>query len=245
MLRPMLEHIDVAMTPSEAQALDPAQAYVVIDALRATTTIAALFSRRLRRLRVVSTLDAARSLRASGATLLGETGGLRPEGFDYGNSPDEAVALDWAGREAVLVTSNGTKAICAVAGMGAVAAGSLVNLSAMAEWASAYERLTVVCAGEAGARTFALEDFAVAACLVAELRQTAPECSIGDGARVALELTDPGRFIGLALHAEVTRKLGFERDLAFAMTQDRAPALPIVVEHGDGWAVLEDRLAKN
>lgn len=243
MLRPMLEHIDVAMTPNEAQALEPAQAYVVIDALRATTTIAALFSRRLRRLRVVSTLDAARSFRASGATLLGETGGLRPEGFDYGNSPAEAAALDWTGREAVLVTSNGTKAICAVAGMGAVAAGSLVNLSALADWAGDYERLMVVCAGEAGARTFALEDFAVAACLVAALRQTAPEAALGDGALVALELAEPRRFIGLAGHAEVTRRLGFASDLAFATTQDRAPALPIVVEHGDGWAMLEDRLA--
>ncbi|MBK6561805.1 hypothetical protein [Candidatus Amarobacter glycogenicus] len=49
----MVEQIDIAMTPAEAEAKEPGATYIVVDAVRATTTIAALFHRGLRRLRVV------------------------------------------------------------------------------------------------------------------------------------------------------------------------------------------------
>lgn len=236
--------IDIAMGPFEARDFGRADAYVVIDALRATTTIATMFARGLARLRTVTTLDAAFAARADPEILLfGEVKGLRPDGFDYGNSPVETGALDLAGREAVLMTSNGTKALCTVAGLGPTVAGSLVNLTSVVDWASEAERAVLVCAGNRGARGFSLEDFAVAACIVQELVGRSSSAVLGDAARLALALESPAGMIHRCEHAEVTRALGFADDIAFASTRDREPSLPMVVDHGTEWAILQNLAA--
>lgn len=239
----MLERIDIAMTPAEALLLPPADCYLVIDALRATTTIATLFARGLARLTAVSTLDAGRALRRPGVLLFGEQGGLRPEGFDYGNSPVEAAALDLEGIEAVLVTSNGTVALCAVASLGVTVAASLANLSAVSAFALGHASVVVVCAGNAGATRFSLEDFATAAAIVQALRAAAPEAVLGDGALLGMDLADPARFLAASTHSYILRGLGLNADIEFAMRAGTSPSVPVVTSFGDGWVVLEDRNA--
>src|SRR5688572_14582039 len=104
--------VDVAVLPSEASAIE-ADCYVVVDLLRATTTIAALFDARLRDLVVTGDIETAREVaRRDGRLLFGEVGGLPPEGFDFGNSPLEVMAADLAGKDGVLFTTNGTLALC-------------------------------------------------------------------------------------------------------------------------------------
>src|SRR5688572_26821218 len=120
----MLKRIDVAVLPAEALSIT-ADAYVVVDVLRASTTIAALFGRGLSDLVVVDDIEAARQLAARESRLLfGEVGGLRPDGFDYGNSPVEAQAAAVADRGAVLFTTNGTPALCSLGDRAAVYAGA-------------------------------------------------------------------------------------------------------------------------
>ncbi len=241
----MVSRIDIAMVPGEAALLPRADAYIVIDTLRATTTIATLFARGLRRLRVVTDLEAAFAAKAdSGALLFGEVGGLPPEGFDYGNSPVEAETLGVEGREAVLMTSNGTKALCAVASLGPTVAASLVNVSEVIKWATESERVAIVCAGNHGALQFSLEDFAVAAAITRGLVERSGDVTLGDAARLAMAPGEPEQLIRVAEHAEVVRKLGLARDVDFAVTRDRAPSLPAVVEFGDGWAVLENAIPR-
>lgn len=242
MLWRMVSRLDIAMTPAEAAVLPAADAYVVIDAVRATTTMAVLFHRGLARMRVVESPEAALLARKEAHVLLmGEVGGLRPEGFDLGNSPAEASTVHAIGREAILSTSNGTRAICAVAGLGPTFAGAFVNLSTVVDKVSASERVTFVCAGNALARMFSLEDFAVAAAYVDELRQRFPKAVCGDGALLGVELRDPVAAVLSSEHAEVVRSLGFGADLSLVCQRDAAPSAPFVVESGDGWAVLEPR----
>ncbi len=237
----MNRRLDIAVTPAEALLMPAADCYVVVDALRATTTIAAMFHGGLARLRVVADLDSGLREKGPGTLLFGEKGGLRPPGFDYGNSPAEAASLDLEGREATLVTSNGTVALCAVAGRGATVAGSLVNLSAVAAFCARMESVMVVCSGNGGARRFSLEDFAVAAALVRQLFATAPDAAPGDAAMLAFRIAAPERLIAVSEHAAVTRDLGFAADIEFATQRDIAPSVPVVVSHGDGWAMLENR----
>jgi 2-phosphosulfolactate phosphatase len=239
----VLERIDIAMTPAEALLLPVAGCYVVIDALRATTTIAALFHDGLKTLRVLADVDAAREYRSQPGTLLfGEEGGLRPEGFDYGNSPAEAAAVDVDGRDAVLVTSNGTVALCAVANRGVTVAGSLANLSAVARFASRHARVMVVCAGNGGARRFSLEDFAVAAAFVRQLSNGAPSVELGDAALLGSRVAAAEELMRASEHAGVTRRLGFAADVEYAVQRDIAPCVPMVDSFGDGWAVLKNRV---
>ena len=105
-----------------------ADAFLVIDVLRATTTIATLFARGLADLLVFDSIEAARKrARAEGRILLGEVGGLPPKDFDYGNSPAEAATLELKGQGAALFTTNGTRALCASAGRGEVVAASFAE----------------------------------------------------------------------------------------------------------------------
>ncbi|MCK9518998.1 MAG: 2-phosphosulfolactate phosphatase [Dehalococcoidia bacterium] len=244
MLGGMVERIDVAMVPAEALAIG-ADAYLVVDQLRATTTIATLFEAGLRRLTVVDDIVAARERAAeTGALLFGEVGGLAPDGFDYGNSPVEARDAAVADREAVLFTSNGTRALCALGGRGEVVAAALANISASCRSVVAAKRVAVVCAGTELGTRFTLEDYAAAGALVATLRRQSPEAELGDAATLAFELAERGdvdRLVRAAAHALATEALGFGPDIDFAMQCDTSRAVPRVVACGSGWAALEDR----
>ncbi|HEU5370588.1 MAG TPA: 2-phosphosulfolactate phosphatase [Ktedonobacterales bacterium] len=132
---------DVLLTPTELGGelrIRPTDVAVVIDVIRATTTLAVLFDRGCARVLVAGDIPAARTFAAGhpGAYLLaGEVGGLRPPGFDFGNSPVELAAADLSGREVIFCTTNGTRALHACAGAGAILAGSLRNAQAVCQTA--------------------------------------------------------------------------------------------------------------
>ena len=251
----MTRRIELALLPAEASAME-ADAFLVIDVLRASTTIATLFARGLADLLALDRLEAARErARMEGRILFGEVGGLPPEGFDHGNSPAEAAALALDRRRGALFTTNGTRALCGVAGRGAVATAAFANAATAARWAAGFERVALVCAGEAGGERFALEDFAAAARLVQLLARASPGVELGDAAGLAAEATGyedwiaPGlpqragrsaRLVAGAAHAHALKALGLDADIAFAAREDTSGALPLVVEHGAGWVLLRD-----
>jgi 2-phosphosulfolactate phosphatase len=218
-----------------------ADCYIVVDTLRATTTIATLFSLGVNELWVASSIEAARGLAAEhDALLLGEVGGLPPQGFAFGNSPTELSAASLPSR-AVLFTTNGTGALCALASSGRPTfAGALVNASAIARTAQTYQHVAMVCAGESGGKSFALEDYAVAAVLAGKLREFRPDGTLNDAALLALELDAAAapRLIAAAHHAEALRRLGLEADIAFASKTDTVTTVPMVTACGDDWALL-------
>jgi phosphosulfolactate phosphohydrolase-like enzyme len=161
-----------------------------------------------------------------------------------------------AGREAVLFTTNGTRAFCAVAGRGAVYSGALANLSSLAAAVVVHDSVVVVCAGNAGGRRFALEDFATAAQVVHAILALSPGSETGDAAGTALETWGyenwiaPGlpqqtdrsaRALRSSSHGRRTAELGFAADIQFASRRDTSAAVPVVVAFGEGWARLEDR----
>ena len=251
----MTKRLDVALLPSEAAAME-ADAFLVIDVLRATTTIATLFEGGIADLLVVDTIDAARGRAgAEGRVLFGEVGGLPPEGFDYGNSPAEAATVELRGRGVALFTTNGTGALCGVAGRGEAGSAAFANAGAAARWAAGYERVALVCAGNSGGKRFALEDFAAAARLVQLIARESPGLELGDAAGMAAEASRyedwiaPGlpqrtdrsaRLVAGAHHARGLKALGLDADIAFAAREDTSQAVPLVVDHGEGWALLRD-----
>jgi 2-phosphosulfolactate phosphatase len=246
--------LELAVLPAEAARMD-ADCFVVIDLLRATTTIATLFEAGLRDLVVVDDIEAARTrAEEEGRLLFGEVGGLRPDGFDYGNSPVEAGEADVNGRGAVLFTTNGTRAICGVAGKGVTVAGSLANLSAVVECARGFARVAIVCAGTEGGERFAVEDFAAAGTIAHALAKASPGLDVGDACGIAMSVTGyedwiasglpqrtgpSARLIAGGVHGRKLVELGLGGDIRFAAQVDTAHVVPQVVDHGRGWARLE------
>ena len=138
--------VDVALAPSLlpiAVATRRRTICIVVDVIRATTTLCVQFERGCRRVYVAGGIERARSAArelAHEATasarpaplLAGEVRSVAPPGFDHGNSPAEFGGLDLTGREVVFATTNGTRALHACAGSAATLAGSLRNATAVA-----------------------------------------------------------------------------------------------------------------
>ena len=106
---------------------------LLIDVLRASSSIVTLFARGAEEVVVAGSTAAARRIAAAepGRYLLcGEVFGLAPPGFDYGNSPSEFAELDMRGRRIILSTTNGTKALRRLAASPVVIVGALLNATA-------------------------------------------------------------------------------------------------------------------
>lgn len=131
--------IDVALTPDQ---LDSAEqrthtTCIVVDVIRATSTLCVLFERGCQSVLVAPSVAAARAARTDLAAsnvdvlLAGEVDGQPPPGFDYGNSPAEFARHHFHGRDIIFATTNGTRAILACAGSLAILTGALRNASAV------------------------------------------------------------------------------------------------------------------
>lgn len=142
--------VDVALMPDLVPAASAASAarrrtiYIVVDVIRATTTLCVQFERGCQRVLVAGSIAAARTAadlaqrgeHGAGLLLAGEVGGVAPSGFDYGNSPAEFGGLDLAGQTIIFATTNGTRALHASAGGAHVLIGSLRNRSAVTRLAA-------------------------------------------------------------------------------------------------------------
>jgi 2-phosphosulfolactate phosphatase len=170
--------VHVAFTPAEAERVPTA---VVVDVLRATSTIAQALAAGYRRVLCCAEVEEARALREriGEGVLAGERRAAAIEGFDLGNSPREFVTP--RGETLILTTTNGTRAIVtAAAHADTVFVGSLLNLESVV--AAAAERGTdveVVCAGVEG--RFTLDDAYCAGRIVERLdgeRSDAAEAAV-------------------------------------------------------------------
>ncbi len=101
---------------------------IIIDVFRAFTTASIAFSRGAEKIVLVADVDEALDLKRQGVgdVCMGEVAGLRPEGFDYGNSPYELSQADVAGKTLIQSTRAGTVGVSAATQAQSIYAGSLV-----------------------------------------------------------------------------------------------------------------------
>jgi 2-phosphosulfolactate phosphatase len=165
--------IDVALCPTEIQRLAQTNlsgvTAVVFDVLRATSSMITALEHDVTALWPVETIEEAHQMKTKlpGAVLAGERKGLPIEGFDLGNSPEEFEEV--AGKQVIMTTTNGTRAIQQIKHAARVLIGSLLNLDALADhlFVEPPKKLLLVCAGTGD--EFSLEDSIAAGALVARL----------------------------------------------------------------------------
>lgn len=228
---------------------------VVIDVLRATTTLTTLLACGAIGVAVAADADAARTAKRANpeAILLGEIGGLRPPDFDLGNSPRDITPQLVAGRRAICHTSNGTAAIRAVAAAPVVLLGCLRNATAVARAAlAASERagrgdrpIAIVCSGGGGGQAFALDDTLAAGQIVAAIIAAAHDATapiiLTDAALAAHSLRQAA--VGLAQEpahdhwagvlsrttaGQHLTQIGLGEDIPFCAQVDRETIVPLV-----------------
>jgi 2-phosphosulfolactate phosphatase len=174
--------IDVILNPADLAAgasssFSRAQV-VVLDILRATSTIVTALHNGARDIVMFDSLDSARAAKASGhfappTVLAGESKCLKPDDFDLGNSPREHVTEKIGGATVLLATTNGTRAANLARASRRLYVASLLNASAtaqaLAENVDAGDTI-FVCAGTNGALAF--EDVIGAGAILWHLLQT-------------------------------------------------------------------------
>lgn len=235
--------IEVALVPKLLR--EPrSHAVGVVDVLRATTSLVAMHENGLLRSIISENIQQARQLsRANFSLLCGEIRSVPPAGFDYGNSPAELAGLSFKGKSAVMMTTNGTRAITAATAAPYVAVGALTNRMALARHllGVADRRgldVAIVCAGTERGANFALEDTIAAGAIVEAAREADPALHLADSAWAALHLWcwyrgDAMRAFRQSRHGRSLLDLGFERDLRFAARVDVSEVVPILaIENG-------------
>ena len=148
---------------------------VVIDVLRAFSNAAYAFSMGAENITLVSTVEEAFELKAKNpnALLIGEVHGLKPDGFDFGNSPTETARHDLKGRHLIQRTSAGTQGVVRSSKAETLFAASFVVAEATVRAIQALEpaKVSFVITG----RYFDGEDKACGEYIEARLRGQTPE----------------------------------------------------------------------
>ena len=204
-------------------------AVVVVDAFRASTTIAVLVARGARVVPVVS-IEHARSY--AGADLrAGERGSAKVAGFDFGNSPAEILEAGvQPGSTVVLSTTNGTRVVEAARGAPAILTGAFVNASALADELAAGTcgpRVVVVGCGWEGRR--ASEDEAAAGAILHRLRERGAQLDGRASRVVETYLSRPLNHLRSNAAATRLERLGYGRDLDLCLAEDTVPVVPRLV----------------
>ena len=215
---------------------------VVLDVLRATTTIVAALANGAKA--VVPTANSDEALTVAPnfdkteRLLAGERRCVRIPGFDLGNSPLEMVPEVVAGKTLIFSTTNGTPALAAADSARPVIVGAVTNFSAAVGAARAaaeeHDELAIICSGKE--RLFALEDAYVAgrfvqAALAGKSRARRAH-RLNDAAVAAIELvrrygTDWRKPIAASAAARDLFALKFKADVAAASEMDRYDIVPI------------------
>ena len=127
---------------------------VIIDVFRAMTVEAYVIQNGAADLIPMGSIDEAYAYRDAhpGTILMGERGGAKCPGFDFGNSPSAVKDVDFTGKTVVHTTSAGTQGVANATGATEMLTGSLVNAKAIAEYIknSGAEDVSLVCMGLAG-----------------------------------------------------------------------------------------------
>ena len=220
--------IDVVLSPNLLELYDlSGKIVVVIDVLRATSTMCAAMSNGVRHIKPVATVEEALKHQGGDWLVAGERNGEKVTGFDFGNSPAEYTKDVVDRKQLVLTTTNGTKCILASTQADEVLIGSFFNYSKLGEYLkSSAKDVILLCAG--WKNRVNLEDSVFAGYLVDYLKESHTwESDAVELVHLAATtaMNDLEAFLYNASHAKRFRRLGNHEDLKRCCAIDAYPSL--------------------
>jgi len=219
-------------------------AYVVmIDVLRASTVVCAALHNGAKEIVSCENIEKAVSIYSNldrqSRFLGGEKKGIKPDGFDAGNSPLEYTGELIKDRTIIFTTSNGTKTFSRAKYAKIKIVGAFVNLDIVLEYIKDQilhsdddnPEIYFLCAGTNGRLSY--EDLICAGAFINDLSNSFTEVSLTDTADVARNLynlheDDLINFISTRSHAEYLHSIGFSKDIEIAMSLNSYPVVPII-----------------
>jgi 2-phosphosulfolactate phosphatase len=229
------KYIHVCLTPALIDQFDVSDSIVVvIDILRATTTMCVAFDNGVQLMVPVEHVEECLPYREKGYLIAGERSGEQLADFDLGNSPFDYSAERVSGKQIAITTTNGTRAIKAAQERGAreVVIGAFCNISILADWLiSQGQHVCLICSGWRDHPN--LEDTVFAGALARKLRQhfyRFQDSTLMAEAVYTLANRRKRFFLRNSSHFHRLVHLNLQKEVKFAMHRDTHPVLPIMVE---------------
>lgn len=207
---------------------------IIIDVLRASTTIVAAFQNGAKKIIPVEDMEAGyrivQNMSIGDYLLCGEKNGVKIEGYHLGNSPSEYTEEMVKDKTIILNTTNGTKTIKKAQNAKNLYIGSFVNQKTILETVkNAEEPVALVCSGWHG--YMSLEDTLFAGALIHKLYDNKLPDNASDGVKIAFTLyakfgDNLEEAVANTDHAKRLQDIAPKEDIAFACKTDLFDVLP-------------------
>ena len=208
---------------------------VVVDVLRATSTITAVLDKNaydvIPAQKIGDAMAAKNAVKDGRSVYLGgERDGKKIEGFDFGNSPIEYPLDLISGAHVVLCTTNGTQAIAKAEYSDKMFMGCINNAAAVAKAAIKEEKdIVILCSGTRN--NFSSDDILAAGAIIYNLKQFA-EIELDDLSFLALKLyteyrSDLIKFIEFTKPYKILTALGMTEDIKYCLKENISDTVPV------------------
>lgn len=214
---------------------------LMIDVLRASTTIITALHNNAREVIITDTTEKAvklyNTIDRGNAILAGERNGIKPDGFGAGNSPTEFTREKVENKIVILTTTNGTQIFTRAKESPCRVIAAFVNFSAVANYVlqrvqddPAIHSIIIFAAGNKGRISY--EDTLAAGAFV-EHFHNALNCKLTDAAHLSKSIYQMYKdnikdFLKTTEHARLLSSLGFEEDIEIATTIDLYSIIPYI-----------------
>lgn len=226
--------IEVCLTPALINLHDLSNAtVVVIDVLRATSSMCVAFTQGVNSIIPVATIEESIAYRDKGFLIGAERNGEMLDGFDIGNSPFSYMDEKVKGRDIALTTTNGTQAIAAAHEAKQIVIGSFLNLDALCNWLATQEgNIVLLCSG--WKNSVNMEDTLLAGAVVHQMRGDFDFTNLRDTAIIAERLyllakDDLNGFLEESSHRNRLKKLNIDKDIEYCLTPNQAHVVPGII----------------
>ena len=224
-----MKSVDVCLTHQDFDNYDhKGKIVVVIDVLRATSTINTLLFLGADHVKPVGSLEECKVLKDDDYIIMAERMGKKVEGFDYGNSPTKFKEENIKGRKVAIATSNGSKAIIKAEGSKRTILCSFLNIESVINLIKKYESdVLLLCSGWLGKTN--LEDTLCAGGIVAGLDNYEIESDTALMAKALHDNTD-NILETMKLSSHAKRLSGYDNkvDIEFCSRVNTQPIIPIL-----------------
>jgi 2-phosphosulfolactate phosphatase len=204
---------------------------VLVDILRATTTICAAVGNGVEAIIPVATHEEARRLKSQGFLVASEKDGVQVDFADFGNSALSFTREAIGGKTLVYCTTNGTRALHLAKSASSVVIGAFINISAVTEWLTAQQKnVVILCSG--WKNKFCLEDTLFAGALTRTLLEAGLFQTECDSAHASMDLWDLAEgdvlgYVEKAAQRHRLKKLGLDDVIPYSFACDQVDVVPM------------------
>jgi 2-phosphosulfolactate phosphatase len=205
---------------------------VIIDVLRASSSICTAFANGAAAIIPVATVQEAREYKRKGYLVAAERDGFVLDFADFGNSPFNFSRGKVEGKTIVYSTTNGTGIINLISDAGTTIIGSFLNIGAVARWITGQDRnVLLFCAG--WKNRFNLEDTLCAGAIAEKLMSSGLYFTICDSTMASMDLWSIARpdlsgYIEKAAQRTRLRDKNLDECIEFCLTMDYTDKIPFL-----------------